>query len=149
MTRLEPNPTNPCFGCGGANPRGMKLVFERDDEHRKIVGRFCLGAEFAGGPGFIHGGIIALLLDEAMGKLNRFSDVRAMTAELSIDFLKPVLVDAEIIVEASEVKRDGRQLFHQGEIRSSDGLLLARGHGRFVVVNPDRFRAADGKPAQM
>lgn len=148
MTRLEPNPANPCFGCGGANPRGMKLVFERDDEQRKIVGRFRLGEEYSGGQGFMHGGIIALLLDEAMGKVNRFSDVRAVTAELTIEFLKPVLVDAEIIVEASEVKREGRQLFHQGEIRSSEGVVLARGHGRFVVVNPDRFRAAEGKPAQ-
>ena len=22
---------NPCFGCGGGNPRGMQLVFERDE----------------------------------------------------------------------------------------------------------------------
>ncbi len=149
MRRLEPNPTNICFGCGGANPRGMRLVFEQDDEQKKIVGRFKLGPEYAGGPGFMHGGIIALLLDEAMGKVSRFSDVRAVTAELSIEFLRPVAVDAEITVEASQVKREGRQLFHQGEIRTSEGVVLARGRGRFVVVNPDRYRLSDEKPAQV
>ena len=137
ITRLEPNPANLCFGCGGANARGMRLVFERDDERRTIRGQFRIGEEFSGGAGFIHGGIIALLLDEAMGKLNRFSDVRAPTAELTIDYLKPVLVDTDITVEAFEVERKGRQLFHRAEIRNSAGEILARGRGRFVAVSRD------------
>ena len=136
----EPNPANPCFGCGDANPRGMKLAFDRDAERRRIVGRFRLGAEYQGGPGFIHGGIIATVLDEAMGKVCRFSDVRAMTAELAIEYLRPVPVDEEICVEAFETRRNGRQLFHQGEIRNAAGELLARGRGRFVVVDPAKFR---------
>ena len=146
MTRLEPNPTNPCFGCGGANPRGMRLTFERDEVQRKIVGRFRLGQEYSGGAGFLHGGIIALLLDEAMGKVNRFSDVRAVTAELTVEYLKPIRVDSEILIEASLVNRDGRNLFHQCEIRDPSGVVLARGRGRFVAIDPERFRASlEGK----
>jgi uncharacterized protein (TIGR00369 family) len=143
--RLEPNATNPCFGCGGANPRGMQLTFEQDDENRRIVGRFRLGPEYQGGAGFLHGGIIAVLLDEAMGKLGRFSDVRAVTAELTIEYLKPIPVEEEIVVEAHEVERNGRQLIHRGEIRNAAGVVLARGRGRFVVVNPERFQAQLGK----
>ena len=82
----------------------------------------------------MHGGIIALLLDEAMGKLNRFHDVRAVTAELSVEYLRPVPVDEEIAVEAEEVSRDGRNLLHRGEIRNAAGKVLARGKGRFVVA---------------
>ena len=70
--RLDPKPENPCFGCGGANPRGMRLAFEQDDARQRIVGRFRLGEEYQGGSGFLHGGIIALLLDEAMSKASRF-----------------------------------------------------------------------------
>ncbi len=137
---LEPNPANPCFGCGGANARGMKLAFERDDQARRIVGRFRLGTEYQGGSGFIHGGIIATLLDEAMSKVCRFSDVRAVTAELTVEYLRPVPVDAEIRVEAFEVAHNGRQFFHHGEIRDVVGELLARGRGRFVAVDPAKFR---------
>jgi uncharacterized protein (TIGR00369 family) len=135
----EANPSNPCFGCGGANPRGMRLAFDLDPERRRIVGRFRLGAEYQGGPGFIHGGIIATVLDEAMGKVSRFSDVRAVTAELTVEYLKPVRVDQEIRVEAFESQREGRHLFHQGEIRDTEGELLARGRGRFVVVDRAKF----------
>jgi len=135
----EANPSNPCFGCGGANPRGMRLAFDLDPGRRRIVGRFRLGAEYQGGPGFIHGGIIATVLDEAMGKVSRFSDVRAVTAELTVEYLKPVRVDQEIRVEAFESQREGRHLFHQGEIRDTEGELLARGRGRFVVVDRAKF----------
>jgi uncharacterized protein (TIGR00369 family) len=135
---LEPNPANTCFGCGGANPRGMKLTFEQDDAARCIRGRFCLGDEYSGGPGFLHGGIIAVLLDEVMGKVNRFRGVRAVTAELKIEYLKPVPVGQEIIVEAHEVEANGRNLFHEGEIRTATGIVLARGRGRFVDISTPR-----------
>lgn len=132
--RLDPNPENQCFGCGGANETGMKLAFEQDNGRRKIVGRFVLGSRYQGGGGFVHGGIIALLLDEAMGKVCRFQDARAVTAQLTIDYLKPVNVEQEIVVEAFEEQQSGRNLFQVGEIRTAAGEVLARGKARFVIV---------------
>lgn len=134
VEKLEPRADNPCFGCGADNPRGMKLTFEQDHDARKIVGRFRLGPEYQGTNRVMHGGIIAVLLDEAMGKMNRFHNVRAMTAELSVEYLRPVPIDEEIVVEAEEVSREGRNLIHRGEIRNAEGKVLARGRGRFVVV---------------
>ena len=136
---LEPKPDNPCFGCGGANRRGMKLTFEQDDAGQRIHGRFRLGAEYCGGPGFIHGGIIAVLLDEAMGKVSRFRQVRAVTAELVIEYVKFVGVDEDLIVEARELERNGRVMQRTGEIRNTSGELLARGRGRFVEIDPARI----------
>jgi uncharacterized protein (TIGR00369 family) len=132
--RLEPNPANKCFGCGGDNAGGMKLTFEQDNVNRRIVGRFVLGERYQGGGGFAHGGIIAVLLDEAMGKVCRFRNARAVTAELTVEYLKPLKVEQEIVVEAHEAEQKGRNLFHVGEIRNAEGELLARGRGRFVVI---------------
>ncbi len=131
---LAPNPANKCFGCGGANDAGMKLTFEQDNAKRKIVGRFILGEAYQGGGGMAHGGIIATLLDEAMGKVCRFREVRAVTAELTVQYLKPVKVGQEIIVEGFETDQKGRNLFLAGEIRNNAGEVLARGSGRFVVI---------------
>ena len=140
----ETSDTNPCFGCGGANPRGMHLAFDRDEARQRIIRRFHIGPDFQGGGGFLHGGIIATVLDEAMSKVSGFSGVRAVTAELIVEFLKPIRVDQEIIVEGFLTRRDGRQLYHEGEIRSATGALLARGRGRFVVVDPERYRESAG-----
>ncbi len=119
----------------------MKLTFEQDDITKRIRGAFKLGAEYQGGPGFIHGGIIAMVLDEAMGKVNRFRGVRAVTAELVVEYLKPVSVDAPLLIEAYEVEKTGRNLHYVGEIRNQSGDLLARGRGRFVVIEPRESRA--------
>jgi len=133
--RLEPNPANKCFGCGGDNASGMKLTFEQDNVNRRIVGRFVLGNRYQGGGGFAHGGIIAVLLDEAMGKVCRFREVRAVTAELTVEYLKPIAVEKEIVVEGREIDQKGRNLFMVGEIRNESGEVLARGKGRFVIIS--------------
>jgi uncharacterized protein (TIGR00369 family) len=143
IIKLEPRADNVCFGCGGGNAQGMKLVFEADPATRRVTGKFRLGPEYQGSLGMLHGGITAVLFDEAMGKLCRFSDSRAVTAELSVEYLKPIRVNQEIIVEAFETERKGRQLFHQAEIRSTDGALLARGKARFVIIDPAKYAEAN------
>jgi uncharacterized protein (TIGR00369 family) len=135
-TTLAPNPKNKCFGCGGDNPGGMQLTFEQDNVNRRIVGRFVLGERYQGGAGFGHGGIIAVLLDEAMGKVCRFREVRAVTAELTVEYLKPINVQQEIIVEGRETEQKGRNIFMIGEIRDTTGTVLARGKARFVIIAP-------------
>jgi acyl-CoA thioesterase FadM len=64
-----------------------------------------------------------------------------VTAQLTVEYLKPVPVDEELIVNGWEVERDGRNLLREGEIRDASGVLLARGKGRFVSIDPKKFRA--------
>jgi uncharacterized protein (TIGR00369 family) len=141
---LDPNPANGCFGCGGANESGMRLTFALDTEERRASGKFVLGKRYAGGAGFAHGGVIAILLDEAMGKISKLTDERAVTAELHIEYKQPVPVDSEILVEGWQVNAEGRNRFRMAEIRDMRGNLLARGNGRFV----DLTRPAIGQPSQ-
>jgi uncharacterized protein (TIGR00369 family) len=137
MSQLDP--ANPCFGCGGGNARGMRLAFEFDESGRRVIGRFRLGPEYQGATGFIHGGIIATVLDELMSKVSRFGNVHAVTAELTVEYLRPIRVDEELLVEGSATRSDGRDLYREGEIRNAAGLVLARGRGRFVIIDPERY----------
>ena len=138
---LKPNEANHCFGCGGANSRGMQLTFEQDDAARRIRGLFRLGAEYQGAAGFLHGGIIATLLDEVMAKVSRFSDEQAVTAELTVEYKRPVPVDEDLVVEGWEVEASERHRFREGEIRDASGVVLARGRARFAVIDPAKYRA--------
>ena len=142
ILKLEPKETNRCFGCGAANPAGMKLTFELDFETRRTRGSFALGANYAGGGGFAHGGIIAVVLDEAMGKLSRLTDEKAVTAEMSIEYRRPVPVDASIVVQGWQEEEKGRNRFRVAEIHDMQGNLLVRGKGRFVVISEEHFAAA-------
>jgi len=139
ILRLETQEANRCFGCGGNNEAGMRLVFDLDFDARRTRGRFMLGANYAGGAGFAHGGIIAVVLDEAMGKLSKLTDEKAVTAELAIVYKKPVPVDKEIVVEGWQEEEKGRNRFRVGEIRDAQGNLLARGTARFVAIDEQHF----------
>ena len=130
---------NFCFGCGEANSAGMHLPFTRDEARKKVTGAFRLSERFQGAPGIAHGGIIALVLDEALSKVSKFCGETAVTAELNVEYLRPVRIGEELLVEAANERREGRQLYHSGEIRDGMGRVLARAKGRFVAINAERF----------
>lgn len=131
--------SNRCFGCGGSNEAGMKLVFDLDFDAKRTRGRFMLGANYVGGAGFAHGGIIAVVMDEAMGKLSKLTEEKAVTAELNVAYKRPVPVDQEIVVESWQEEEKGRNRFRVCEIRDAQGNLLARGTGRFVTIDEKHF----------
>jgi len=139
ILKLETQEANRCFGCGGNNEAGMRLVFDLDFDAKRTRGRFVLGANYAGGAGFAHGGIIAVVLDEAMGKLSKLTEEKAVTAEMNILYKRPVPVDQEIVVEGWQEEEKGRNRFRVGEIRDAQGNLLARGTGRFVAIGEKHF----------
>ena len=136
---LPPNPTNGCFVCGGANPNGMQLTFEQDDAVQRIRGKFRISAQYQGATGYLHGGMIATLLDEVMAKVSRFRKEHAVTADLTVEYRKPVPVDDELIVEGWETGCQGRLRSREGEIRTLSGIVLARGLAKFVVIDPAQF----------
>jgi uncharacterized protein (TIGR00369 family) len=139
ILKLDPKDSNHCFGCGAANPAGMKLAFELDFDARRTRGSFTLGPNYGGGAGFAHGGIIAVVLDEAMGKLSKLTEEKAVTAEMTVHYSKPVPIDKLIRVEGWQEEEKGRNRFRVAEIRDQQGNLLASGKGRFVVVDSKHF----------
>jgi len=125
---------NYCFGCGPHNTGGMQLKFTVEGADPVVRGVLRMPGRYQGSRKVLHGGIVALLLDEAMGKFNRLDEIVAPTAELSVEYLRPVPVGRKILVEARRIRQQGRNYWREGTIADADGKLLARGKGRFVKV---------------
>jgi len=130
---------NSCFACGKNNPEGMRLKFAYDEERDCFVCRFRLGKRYTGPPGHCHGGIIATILDEAMGKVNKLRHVVALTSQITIDYLKPVPLNKPLRVESREVRVRGRKHTNMAEILNQKGEVLARGEGLFIAIDPQRM----------
>jgi uncharacterized protein (TIGR00369 family) len=128
--------TNHCFGCASANHHGLHLRFQENSETGSVECVFRVAHRFEGPPGHVHGGIIATILDEAMGKVNRQKGVVALTRRMCIDYLQPVPLGVKLRAIGWPVKQDGRKHFHAGEIRTLEGVVLARGEGIFIAVDP-------------
>ena len=131
-----------CFGCGPANPEGLHLVFTLDPEAQTATARVNLTRVHEGPPGHIHGGIIATLMDEAMSKLNRLIGEIAMTRHMEVDYLKPSPLGRELVLTGHHLRRDGRKLFHEAELTTVGGTVLARGKGVFIVLDEAMIAAA-------
>jgi len=132
---------NFCFACGKNNPDGMSLRFTYDKERNRFVCRFRLGKRYTGPPGHCHGGIIATILDEAMGKVNKLRQVVALTSEITVNYLKPVPLHRALRVESREESVSGRRHINVAEILNEKGEVLARGRGLFIAVDPQKMFA--------
>ena len=129
-------PRNYCFACGKDNPDGMRLKFHYDRRRKRFVCFFRLGRRYTGPPAHAHGGIIATILDEAMGKVNKLRHVVAMTRSMEVEYLKPVPLRRPLRVESWELRVRGRRHINVAEIRNARRQVLARGTATFLVINP-------------
>ena len=140
-TRYVQLQKNYCFACGKNNPEGMRLKFAYDEERDCFVCRFRLGKRYTGPPGHAHGGIIATILDEAMGKVNKLRHVVALTSQITVNYLKPVPLNKPLRVESREVRVRGRRHINMAEILNRNGEVLARSQGTFIAIDPHRMFA--------
>ena len=102
---------NYCFACGKNNPDGMSLRFTYDKDRDRLCAGSGWESAIPGPPGHCHGGIIATILDEAMGKVNKLRQVIALTSEITVNYLKPVPLNKPLRVESREEKVTGRQAY--------------------------------------
>jgi uncharacterized protein (TIGR00369 family) len=138
-TRYMKMQKNNCFVCGPDNPDGMHLKFILDEARQTFVCNFRLSNRYVGPPGHAHGGIIACILDDAMGKVNKLHHVIALTKEMTVEYLKPVPLHKPLRVEGREVSVHGRQHINMAEILNENNEVLARSQGTFIAIDPEKM----------
>jgi uncharacterized protein (TIGR00369 family) len=136
-------PRDLCFGCGPANPKGLQLRFAQGPGGKSYVCEFELGDSFVGPPGHAHGGIIAAVLDEAMGKANKLKGKVALTRRMEVQYQRPVPLGRPLVVEGWVTRMRGRALYNRAELRSAKGEILARSRGTFLVINAEKMFARE------
>ena len=88
-----------------------------------MLGLLHLGHDMASHAGICHGGVLATILDEILGTLAFLRVKRknpesrgSVTANLNVDYVKPVGVPGAVMVKARVVREDGRKVYVDGEI---------------------------------
>lgn len=137
LTPMAHSAQNRCFGCGPANSHGLHLEFFLTED-RTVVSTPVVPPGFEGHPGYLHGGIIATLLDEAMSKAMRARGFTAMTRRMEVDYLRPVPSSAPLRIEGHVTHREGRNHWCEAKILNDRGTVLAHSKGWFVEVTIER-----------
>ncbi|KAK8122517.1 hypothetical protein PG984_011187 [Apiospora sp. TS-2023a] len=113
----------------------------------ELVNVVYFGGGTAGWPGVVHGGALATVLDESLGRcaILRFPSRTGVTARLELNYKKPTVTNAfytvrtRPVVEEGEVtNKDGsrksdRKLWVHGHIEAENGRVLVEARALFVV----------------
>ena len=124
---------NRCFGCGQANLSGLRLEFLLAPDG-SVVSLPSIPESFEGHPGYLHGGVIATLLDEAMSKAVRAHGLTSMTRHMEVDFLRPVPSCKPLRIEGRIVRSELRKHWTEAKILNAQGTTLAESKGLFIEL---------------
>jgi acyl-coenzyme A thioesterase PaaI-like protein len=124
LYRVEVTYDGTCFGCGERNPNGLKMRFL--DQGRESVCEYAVPAEYQSWQGMVHGGLIALMLDEAVGWAGWHAGHPGLTGKLEVRYRLPLKI-AEPVRVVGKVERIRRSLVYAvAHIdRLSDGVRVA------------------------
>jgi len=116
---------------GPLNAIAPPVVFRFDGE--RLTGTGTLPAPYTGPPGTVHGGVVALVLDELLGATNACLGLGAYTGTLTIRYERPTPIGQELEFESWVDRTEGRKVFTVGTI-SAAGIVTARAEGVFIRV---------------
>lgn len=119
-----------CFICGDKNSSGVQARFYFDGE--QATTEIVADEMFEGYKGIYHGGVISSLLDEVMIKAILATEIFAVTAEMTVKYVKPVKVGEKLIFTGKVTKAKGRLFFTEGVAQSETGEIFATATGKYV-----------------
>jgi hypothetical protein len=142
-------PDGTCFGCGSANPDGIRLKSHWSEDGQFVVARFDPDGRFPSGfEGTMYGGAIACLIDchsnwtaiafgyRAQGREPGTQPlIASATGTLGVKYLRPTPLDQPLQLRAwveGDVGRTTRVLCELG----TDLTVTATGDSIFVRVDP-------------
>ncbi|KAI0487468.1 hypothetical protein F4859DRAFT_257389 [Xylaria cf. heliscus] len=160
-----PSPSNP-QGLSAAQSRitsgpmsgSSGLAFQRIFYHAgtgEVVTVVYFGAGMSGWPNVVHGGALATVLDESLGRcaILRFPSRTGVTANLELQYRAPALTDHfyvirtrpvagddDDVVGKDGVRKGDRKLWVSGTLETEKGQVAVEAKGLFVVPRGYQLR---------
>lgn len=129
--RRTRNPTS-----GTTNPIAPPMVPRIDGD--KVVATVMFNEAYQGPPSVVHGGVVAAVLDEALGRTRHLTDRNVVTGSLTVRYVRPTPINVELNVEAWIAEIQERKMISRGKILHG-GTVVAEAEGVFVFMKRERF----------
>src|SRR4249920_3175297 len=133
-------PSNSCFGCGPANPKGLRIrSFPRGDE---VLATWRAEPHHEAFPGVLNGGIIGALLDchsnwaaahHLMTRAGQSTPPCTVTADFHVRLLRPTPTAEAVRLEARVVESSDDRATVEATLIAG-GKVTATCRGLFVAV---------------
>ena len=122
-----------CFGCGQDNHEGLRLRFEPGPDGS--VAEFAVPDRYQSWHGITHGGIVSLMLDEAVGWAAWHAGHPGVTGRLDVRLRRPLKLGERIRI-IGRVKKVRRSLIYTEAVIESlaDGGRIADASATLMAV---------------
>lgn len=117
---------------GTRNPIAPPLKIVQDRVNGGASSEFFLNALYEGPPGKVHGGVLALVLDQIFGEAAAAGGTPGMTGTLTLRYRKPTALGA-CSASAWVASSAGIKTIVKGELRDADGEVTVEAEGLFIL----------------
>jgi len=134
---------------GLRNPNAVPLKVVQDKVNGRATAEFELNALHEGPPGQVHGGVVALVLDQVFGEAAAAGGAPGMTGTLSLRYALNTPL-GRCSAAAWVDRREGIKTIVKGELRRADGTVTVTAEGIFILPRWAREQLAErgGAPPQ-
>lgn len=134
---------------GLRNPLAVPVQVVQDKEEGSASADFELNALYEGPPGQVHGGVVALVLDQVFGEAAAAGGVPGMTGTLTLRYELNTPLGA-CSAKAWVAGREGVKTIVRGEMRRGDGTVTVTGEGIFILPRwaREQMEQEGGAPPQ-
>jgi acyl-coenzyme A thioesterase PaaI-like protein len=111
----------------------------------EVYADYTVPAAYEGYPGLVHGGIVAAMLDEVVGRVAMIDDHHhfMMTVRLELKYRRPVPVETPLHLVGRVERLRGRLGKAVGELFLPDGILAVEASLTLADLPPDFLAGAD------
>ncbi|GAA5826631.1 hypothetical protein JCM11251_002827 [Rhodosporidiobolus azoricus] len=109
------------------------LVFTTLDKKASVLIAH-VGGGLCGHEGVVHGGLLATVMDEALGRTALLSLPTniGVTATLTMNYKKPTFANQYLVIRTQLERQQGRKAWVKGTIENTEGEVLAEATALFV-----------------
>ncbi len=131
----QPN-SKMCLVCGMKNDMGLKAYFY-ELENKELLAVFKPLEGHQSYPNRLHGGIVAAILDETIGRaimIDHEDDIWGVTLEFVVRYKKPIPLDVELRAIGRITLERKRFFKGTGELLLPDGTIAAEAQGKYLKL---------------
>jgi uncharacterized protein (TIGR00369 family) len=130
-----------CFVCGEKNPIGLHLRIGTNAERGESAAEVRFRDDFQGWTGIVHGGFVAMVLDEALIYAAGAKGHLCVTGEITVRFVKPASTGLPYTLKGRFLEDKGRIVLAESELLDPSGEQVAWASGKLfkVPAEPRRF----------
>jgi len=127
------------FITGDRNGDRIRVRYFQKDNDNSFVARVWFGPATEGPAGFVHGGSMAAVLDEAMGISAWIMGYTVVAASITVEYRKMLPLGTITTIEAKVEADNGRKIISKGKIYNETGTVYTESEGLYINIPPEKF----------